>query len=95
MCKEELLPITTLYYDPVTRETRTTRERYNERYPDYQILTGYRTGTVIDSGYYYCPYIPDLNSVESNTVNPPVGKGFLSKYAPKLLKEAAKYYGKS
>lgn len=64
-------------------------------FPSGQILCGYKGDSYLDSGYYYCPYVP---LTQTPVVLEPEGfcprRGVLTRYGKKLLREGAKYYGR-
>lgn len=60
-----------------------------------QILMGYKGESYMDSGYFYCPYIP---LSQTPTVVDPESfcprKGIMTRYGKKMLREGAKFYGR-
>jgi len=60
-----------------------------------QLLMGYKGDTYLDSGYFYCPYVP---LTQTPTVLDPDSfcprKGILTRYGKKLLREGAKFYAR-
>ena len=64
-------------------------------FPQGQILMGYKGDSYMDSGYFYCPYVP---LTQTPTVLDPDGftprKGILTRYGKKLLREGAKFYAR-
>lgn len=64
-------------------------------FPTSEILMGYKGDSYMDSGYFYCPYVP---LTQTPVVNDPESfcprKGILTRYGKKLLREGAKFYGK-
>lgn len=60
-----------------------------------QILLGYRGDSYMDSGYFYCPYVP---LTQTPVVLDPESfcprKGILTRYGKKLLREGSKFYGR-
>jgi len=64
-------------------------------FPPGQILLGYRGDSYMDSGYFYCPYVP---LTQTPVVLDPESfcprKGILTRYGKKLLREGAKFYGR-
>ncbi len=60
-----------------------------------QILAGYKGDSYMDSGYFYCPYVP---LTQTPTVLDPESfcprKGILTRYGKKLLREGAKFYAR-
>lgn len=59
-----------------------------------QILMGYRGDSYMDSGYFYCPYVP---LTQTPVVLDPESfcprKGILTRYGKKMLREGKKFYG--
>jgi len=64
-------------------------------FPTNQILMGYKGDSYMDSGYFYCPYVP---LTQTPTVLDPESfcprKGILTRYGKKLLREGAKFYAR-
>lgn len=64
-------------------------------FPAGQILMGYKGDSYMDSGYFYCPYVP---LTQTPTVLDPDSfcprKGILTRYGKKLLREGAKFYAR-
>ena len=64
-------------------------------FPQGQILMGYKGDSYMDSGYFYCPYVP---LTQTPTVLDPESfcprKGILTRYGKKLLREGAKFYAR-
>jgi hypothetical protein len=64
-------------------------------FPSNQILMGYKGESYMDSGYFYCPYVP---LTQTPVVLDPESfcprKGILTRYGKKLLREGAKFYGR-
>lgn len=64
-------------------------------FPQGQILMGYKGDSYMDSGYFYCPYVP---LIQTPTVLDPESfcpkKGILTRYGKKLLREGAKFYAR-
>lgn len=60
-----------------------------------QILLGYKGDSYMDSGYFYCPYVP---LTQTPVVLDPESfcprKGILTRYGKKLLREGAKFYAR-
>jgi len=60
-----------------------------------QILMGYKGDSYMDSGYFYCPYVP---LTQTPTVLDPESfcprRGILTRYGKKLLREGAKFYAR-
>jgi hypothetical protein len=64
-------------------------------FPTGQILLGYKGDSYMDSGYFYCPYVP---LTQTPVVLDPESfcprKGILTRYGKKLLREGAKFYAR-
>jgi hypothetical protein len=64
-------------------------------FPSGQILMGYKGDSYMDSGYFYCPYVP---LTQTPVVLDPESfcprKGILTRYGKKLLREGAKFYAR-
>jgi len=64
-------------------------------FPSNQILMGYKGDSYLDSGYFYCPYVP---LTQTPVVLDPESfcprKGILTRYGKKLLREGAKFYAR-
>jgi hypothetical protein len=64
-------------------------------FPTNQLLLGYKGDSYMDSGYFYCPYVP---LTQTPTVLDPESfcprKGILTRYGKKLLREGAKFYAR-
>lgn len=64
-------------------------------FPQGQILLGYKGDSYMDSGYFYCPYVP---LTQTPTVLDPESfcprKGILTRYGKKLLREGAKFFAR-
>lgn len=64
-------------------------------FPSGQILMGYKGDSYMDTGYYYCPYVP---LTQTPTVLDPESfcprKGILTRYGKKLLREGSKFYAR-
>jgi hypothetical protein len=62
-------------------------------FPAGKLLLGYKGDSYMDSGYFYCPYVP---LTQTPVVLDPEGfvprKGILTRYGKKLLREGAKFY---
>jgi hypothetical protein len=60
-----------------------------------QVLMGYKGDSYMDSGYFYCPYVP---LTQTPTVLDPESfcprRGILTRYGKKLLREGAKFYAR-
>lgn len=60
-----------------------------------QILMGYKGDTYMDSGYFYCPYVPLTQTpVVLNPESFCPSKGIITRYGKKLLREGAKFYAR-
>lgn len=64
-------------------------------FPNNQILMGYKGDSYMDSGYFYCPYVP---LTQTPVVLDPESfcprKGILTRYGKKLLREGSKFYAR-
>jgi len=64
-------------------------------FPSGQILMGYKGDSYMDSGYFYCPYVP---LTQTPVVLDPESfcprKGILTRYGKKLLREGSKFYAR-
>ena len=64
-------------------------------FPTGQLLMGYRGDSYMDSGYFYCPYVP---LTQTPVVLDPESfcprKGILTRYGKKLLREGSKFYAR-
>ena len=64
-------------------------------FPTNQMLMGYKGDSYMDSGYFYCPYVP---LTQTPVVLDPESfcqrKGILTRYGKKLLREGAKFYAR-
>ena len=64
-------------------------------FPSSQLLMGYKGDSYMDSGYFYCPYVP---LTQTPVVLDPESfcprKGILTRYGKKLLREGAKFYAR-
>jgi hypothetical protein len=64
-------------------------------FPTGQVLLGYKGDSYMDSGYFYCPYVP---LTQTPVVLDPESfcprKGILTRYGKKLLREGAKFYAR-
>lgn len=64
-------------------------------FPRGTILMGYRGDSYMDSGYFYCPYVPLTQTpvvLDPDSFCP--RRGVLTRYAKKLLREGAKFYAR-
>lgn len=62
-------------------------------FPQGQILMGYKGDSYMDSGYFYCPYVPLTQTpvvLDPDSFTP--RKGLVCRYGKKLLREGAKFY---
>jgi hypothetical protein len=50
--------------------------------------------TYLDSGYFYCPYIPDLKPPVLDPESFKPRKNILTRYGKKLIEEGAKFYAR-
>lgn len=64
-------------------------------FPSNQLVMGYKGDTYLDSGYFYCPYVP---LTQTPVVLDPESfcprKGILTRYGKKMLREGAKFYAR-
>ena len=64
-------------------------------FPSNQIVMGYKGDSYMDSGYFYCPYVP---LTQTPVVLDPESfcprKGILTRYGKKLLREGSKFYAR-
>jgi hypothetical protein len=63
-------------------------------FPNCKILMGFKGGSVLDSGYFYAPYIPLLSTptvLDPNSFTP--NKGIMTRYGKKLIEDGGLYYG--
>ena len=64
-------------------------------FPTGQLLMGYKGDSYMDSGYFYCPYVP---LTQTPVVLDPESfcprKGILTRYGKKLLREGSKFYAR-
>jgi len=64
-------------------------------FPRGTILMGYRGDSYMDSGYFYCPYVPLTQTpvvLDPDSFCP--RRGVLTRYGKKLLREGAKFYAR-
>ena len=64
-------------------------------FPTNQLLLGYKGDSYMDSGYFYCPYVPLTQTplvLDPESFCP--RKGILTRYGKKLLREGAKFYAR-
>ena len=60
-----------------------------------QLLMGYKGDSYMDSGYFFCPYVPLTQTpvvIDPETLCP--RKGLMTRYGKKLLREGAKFYAR-
>ena len=63
-------------------------------FPNCKILMGFKGSSVLDSGYFYAPYIPLLSTptvLDPHTFTP--NKGIMTRYGKKLIEDGGLYYG--
>ncbi|RDJ35594.1 MAG: hypothetical protein DWQ19_12315 [Crenarchaeota archaeon] len=64
-------------------------------FPSGQLLMGYKGDSYMDSGYFFCPYVP---LTQTPVVLDPESfcprKGLLTRYGKKLLREGSKFYAR-
>jgi hypothetical protein len=63
-------------------------------FPNCKILMGFKGSSVLDSGYFYAPYIPLLSTptvLDPNSFTP--NKGIMTRYGKKLIEDGGLYYG--
>lgn len=63
--------------------------------PANQILMGYRGQTFLDTGYFYCPYVPLMQTptiFNDQTLCPL--KGIMTRYGKKMLRDGPKFYAR-
>lgn len=63
-------------------------------FPNCKILMGFKGNSVLDSGYFYAPYIPLLSTptvLDPNSFTP--NKGIMTRYGKKLVEDGGLYYG--
>lgn len=64
-------------------------------FPVGQVLMGYKGPTNMDSGFYYCPYVPLTQTpvvLGQNDFTPRVA--LITRYGVKMLREGSKYYAR-
>jgi len=62
-------------------------------FPNCKILMGFKGNSVLDSGYFYAPYIPLLSTptvLDPNSFTP--SKGIMTRYGKKLIEDGGLYY---
>lgn len=62
-------------------------------FPVTKVLLGFKGDNVLDSGYYFCPYIPlqmTPTILDPDTLCP--RKGVITRYGAKMLRDGGKYY---
>jgi hypothetical protein len=60
-----------------------------------QILMGYKGESYMDSGYFFCPYVPLTQTpvvMDPESMTP--RKGLMTRYGKKLLREGAKFFAR-
>lgn len=63
-------------------------------FPNCKILLGFKGSSVLDSGYFYAPYIPLLSTptvLDPHSFTP--SKGIMTRYGKKLIEDGGLYYG--
>lgn len=63
-------------------------------FPNCKILLGFKGNSVLDSGYFYAPYIPLLSTptiLDPNSFTP--NKGIMCRYGKKLIEDGGLFYG--
>ena len=63
-------------------------------FPNCKILLGFKGSSVLDSGYFYAPYIPLLSTptvLDPNSFTP--NKGIMTRYGKKLIEDGSLFYG--
>jgi hypothetical protein len=60
---------------------------------DNVVMIGHNGDSVLDSGYFYNPYIP-LALIEKAPLEGEIRYGILTRYSKKLAREGSKYYGR-
>lgn len=63
-------------------------------FPNCKILMGFKGNSVLDSGYFYAPYIPLVSTptvLDPNSFTP--NKGIMTRYGKKLIEDGGLYYG--
>lgn len=64
-------------------------------FPTSQVLLGYKGDSYMDSGYFFCPYVPLTQTpVVLDPDNFCPRKGLLTRYGKKLLREGSKFYAR-
>lgn len=64
-------------------------------FPQGSLLLGYRGDSYMDSGYFYCPYVPLTQTpvvLDPDSFCP--RRGVLTRYGKKLLREGARFYAR-
>lgn len=62
-------------------------------FPNCKILMGFKGNSVLDSGYFYAPYIPLLSTptvLDPNSYSP--SKGIMCRYGKKLIEDGGLYF---
>jgi hypothetical protein len=63
-------------------------------FPNCKILMGFKGSSVLDSGYFYAPYVPLLSTptvLDPHSFTP--NKGIMTRYGKKLIEDGGLYYG--
>lgn len=63
-------------------------------FPNCKVLLGFKGSSVLDSGYFYAPYIPLLSTptvLDPHSFTP--NKGIMTRYGKKLIEDGGLYYG--
>jgi len=64
-------------------------------FPSGQMLMGYKGDSYMDSGYFFCPYVPLTQTpVVLDPDNLCPRKGLLTRYGKKLLREGSKFFAR-
>jgi hypothetical protein len=64
-------------------------------FPSGQLLMGYKGDSYMDSGYFFCPYVPLTQTpvvLDAEALCP--RKGLLTRYGKKLLREGSKFFAR-
>jgi hypothetical protein len=64
-------------------------------FPSGQLMLGYKGDSYMDSGYFFCPYVPLTQTpvvLDPESLCP--RKGLLTRYGKKMLREGAKFYAR-
>jgi len=63
-------------------------------FPDNRVLMGYKGKTFLDSGYFYCPYVPVKTTpiiYDPDTLQP--RRGMITRYGSKMVDGGEYFYG--